>query len=343
MKGDLRFGMLLSLAFAGVTAMKVAPRLNQGQPAMAKSAGPTRSMVVAASDSAPVVAPPKIDAKPASPLTDILPDGFVAAIEKETPKKPEPASAALRPSGSLRPNSRPTDEPKTPGKLSLPNDSSSPKQSKPSEKGVEGGRTQLLADAPKSATGKEPGPLVTEFVPFVEPGDTDDPPIKRTEPAGTTGKGDTARDFEPSGDRANPVAPRRDNDGESGALAPRPFPKPPADKTISNERDPNRPNPNLRPIPIPRASSANTSGLKSIAAPGSTTEANRPAKGKPVHPFYQRYLDNKEYFVRPEDTLENIAYRLYQDEAMAKELLRVNAEQIKQQTDLKPGMRLRLP
>ncbi|MGL5096796.1 MAG: LysM peptidoglycan-binding domain-containing protein, partial [Planctomycetia bacterium] len=65
--------------------------------------------------------------------------------------------------------------------------------------------------------------------------------------------------------------------------------------------------------------------------------------GKPVHPFFQRYLERREYFVRPGDTLENIAHRLYQDPSMAEVLWKLNAESLPAPEDLQPGQILRLP
>jgi hypothetical protein len=69
-----------------------------------------------------------------------------------------------------------------------------------------------------------------------------------------------------------------------------------------------------------------------------------PAKLKPpVHPYYRRYLERGEYFVRPGDTLGNIAKRLYGEEEMATSILEANSDRLKSAEDLKPGQLIRLP
>jgi nucleoid-associated protein YgaU len=67
------------------------------------------------------------------------------------------------------------------------------------------------------------------------------------------------------------------------------------------------------------------------------------AKKGPIHPYFQRYLDQKEYYVRPGDTLESIAHRLYQDESKAAELLAVNKDALPTTAALKAGMTIKLP
>lgn len=74
------------------------------------------------------------------------------------------------------------------------------------------------------------------------------------------------------------------------------------------------------------------------------TETKKPAERTgPVHPYFQRYLDEKEYFVRPGDTLETIAHRLFQDEKKAADILAVNKDQLPTASALKPGMTIKLP
>ena len=73
--------------------------------------------------------------------------------------------------------------------------------------------------------------------------------------------------------------------------------------------------------------------------------ARNDVKGRPgpVHPFFQRYLDRHEYFVRPGDTLAGIAYRLYGDEAKAATILARNRDQLTHADQLRPGALLKLP
>jgi nucleoid-associated protein YgaU len=81
---------------------------------------------------------------------------------------------------------------------------------------------------------------------------------------------------------------------------------------------------------------------RSAERPTERETAPSPPKG-PIHPFFQRYLDRGEYFVRDGDTLRDIALRLYQDESMVPELLRINRSLLATADDLRPGMMLRLP
>lgn len=67
-----------------------------------------------------------------------------------------------------------------------------------------------------------------------------------------------------------------------------------------------------------------------------------PSKG-PRHPYFQRFLDEGEYFVREGDTLADIADNLYQDAGKAEQILGANASTLKSADDLRPGMRLALP
>jgi nucleoid-associated protein YgaU len=63
----------------------------------------------------------------------------------------------------------------------------------------------------------------------------------------------------------------------------------------------------------------------------------------PLHPYFQRYLDRKEYYVRSGDTLPLIARRLYRDESKVADLLAANKHLVQKADDVRPGMLLRLP
>ena len=79
-------------------------------------------------------------------------------------------------------------------------------------------------------------------------------------------------------------------------------------------------------------------------ADAKATESKKPSnRAGPVHPYFQRYLDQKEYFVRPGDTLESIAHRLFQDEKKAADLLAANKDALPSPAALKPGMTIKLP
>lgn len=86
-------------------------------------------------------------------------------------------------------------------------------------------------------------------------------------------------------------------------------------------------------IPVTKADPQSDRAAKSSLPPG---------KG-PIHPYFLRYLESKEYYVRPGDSLDNIAERLYQDRTMVDLLLESNRDQLTGPSDLRPGMTLRLP
>jgi hypothetical protein len=79
--------------------------------------------------------------------------------------------------------------------------------------------------------------------------------------------------------------------------------------------------------------------------PGGATGAGSAAdtalgKPAPAHPWFKRYLEEGEYFVRPGDTFENLAERLYGDRGRASELRRLNP--IPSGNQPTPGTRLKL-
>jgi nucleoid-associated protein YgaU len=63
----------------------------------------------------------------------------------------------------------------------------------------------------------------------------------------------------------------------------------------------------------------------------------------PVHPYFQRFLKEGSYFVRDGESLREIAFNLYQDEAKVSDILAANKDSLRSPNDLKPGMKLRLP
>ncbi|HVJ80356.1 MAG TPA: LysM domain-containing protein, partial [Planctomycetia bacterium] len=71
-----------------------------------------------------------------------------------------------------------------------------------------------------------------------------------------------------------------------------------------------------------------------------------PAKGEtkgPIHPYFRRYLERKEYYVRPGDSLASIAHRLYGEESKAAEIRKLNKELLGGEKEPKPGTTLKLP
>ncbi|QDU64163.1 LysM domain/BON superfamily protein [Planctomycetes bacterium Pan216] len=86
-----------------------------------------------------------------------------------------------------------------------------------------------------------------------------------------------------------------------------------------------------------RSSSGSDIQVRSYMVPAATPEP------KPVHPYFQRFLDRGEYYVRPGDNLGNIAERLYGQKQYAQKILEVNRDLIGNQGSLQPGMTIRLP
>jgi nucleoid-associated protein YgaU len=129
-------------------------------------------------------------------------------------------------------------------------------------------------------------------------------------------------------------------------------PKPPPKIELASKKD-DAPPP--RPIKLrPPESLLDDPPIVLADAPKKATESKDAAKTPaassqpgetkgPIHPYFQRYLDQKEYFVRPGDTLESIARRLYQDESKTADLLAANRESLAAPDALKPGMTIRLP
>lgn len=131
------------------------------------------------------------------------------------------------------------------------------------------------------------------------------------------------------------------------------LPKPAMLAAASKKSEPEAPKPiKLRPPesirddqPIFLADAPKKSAAKEPAKDDSKKDATtKPAEKKgPIHPYFQRYLDQKEYYVRPGDTLESIAHRLYQDEAKSADLLAANKDSLASADALKPGMTIKLP
>lgn len=146
--------------------------------------------------------------------------------------------------------------------------------------------------------------------------------------------------------KADPILPESPKDD---ALAP-PNPASKSEvvtKKADNPRPPKavklRPPESLRndpPVVLADAQKKDVSSEQTAAKDAGAKASER--KG-PIHPYFQRYLDQKEYFVRPGDTLELIAHRLYQDNARAADLLAANKDVLPNPNSLKAGMTLKLP
>ncbi len=76
---------------------------------------------------------------------------------------------------------------------------------------------------------------------------------------------------------------------------------------------------------------------------GTPPKSSSIASGSPVHPYFQRFLKEGSYFVREGESLREIAFNLYQDEAKVADIVAANKDSLRSASDLKPGMKLRLP
>lgn len=174
--------------------------------------------------------------------------------------------------------------------------------------------TRLLSDSEKvsdKATPKE-SPLVTEFVPFEE---------KTTEPPA----------IQPPVKPATAELPVPAAPSPPGTLA-----LPPGDMVPTVESLGGAPEPTRRGVKVP---SLPGSPEPTKATPNKVVVTTA---GRPIHPFYQRYLDSHEYVVHRGDTLENLAYRLYGDEKRGGEILQANPD-LSATDPLPVGKKLRLP
>jgi nucleoid-associated protein YgaU len=76
---------------------------------------------------------------------------------------------------------------------------------------------------------------------------------------------------------------------------------------------------------------------------GMPPRSSSASSGSPVHPYFQRFLKEGSYFVREGESLREIAFNLYQDEAKVADIVEANKGTLRSANDLKPGMKLRLP
>lgn len=256
---------------------------------------------------------PVASAATTSGLTDVIPDGY-----------PPPGDAAISPPAKLPAKEEPAvdktmlidfaqkDEPAT----KLLAEPTAPSASAADPLSMPAAETLALPEPTRTATTKTPADdePVTAFVPFVTESETPtaDAASKGPSPDGWEGAAHAQSASAISKQKLTAAIPT---------------------KTTSDT-------PLLTATPT--ALSSDTPVVQSYDRRIDSPAA--PPRGKgPIHPFYQRYLDEKTYFVRPGDSLENIAARLYQDDSMANEILKANRDQLPVGAPLRPGMTLILP
>lgn len=378
-KRDLQFGFLLSLVLAGVLAPRFFPRVERLAPVtgMVDSGKPgtpppgANQPVQLASVAEPIKAalpapgtfsPPR---KPAEALTNVIPDGYVAKTRGTAAESKPLALTSPPPANSAGPPPL------------LPNLSQMPAQRRDAR--AEALAESLPLPTAAGSTPVKADAVVTEFVPFVEKSNPKAPepipekpvlteatkkepplappgllPFPKLDPEVVEKKASAAASIEkeripaaaaprsaaPSSPITVPQTARAEPPGKQASFSAGAETAAPADITVQAFDRPRReiPAPDMAK-PVERtARSSRVEERSTIPAP----KAGQPGR-RPIHPFYQRYLDEGEYFVRPGDTLRAIAERLYQDESMVAALINANKSQLKQASDLRPGMRLRLP
>jgi LysM domain len=156
-------------------------------------------------------------------------------------------------------------------------------------------------------------------------------------PASTTPTANSAPKLDVKPTMANPSAadsltrilPKGYRDREQTLTASVSAEEPIADDSPAAERNPKDKQPNER----------------KAEAPGIVVKSVEPAPRaqKPLHPYFLRYRERKEYFVRPGDTWANIARRLYGDESKADALRAANPALGLSDDNLRSGHVLKLP
>lgn len=96
-------------------------------------------------------------------------------------------------------------------------------------------------------------------------------------------------------------------------------------------------------LPVDKPGTVSGGMVRSYDVPKEKVGSATSPSARPVHPYFQRYLDQKRYFVRPGDSLENIALRLYQDPNMAGRIRELNRDKLGPDGKPRPGFTLDLP
>jgi nucleoid-associated protein YgaU len=324
MKQDLKLGLLLTVVLALVLTPRFLPKfefastVSDAKPDSAPEPPATAAAPpkLPENDAPPVVAAPTPKPSPAKSdaLTTVFPDGYHEKTPApETKKEPKPAAEPEKPS-----------KPKAPKK----------EEDFPALPGIDDGPTFLVDNEKDSAVDAD---LALPVLFGEEDSDT-------TEVADSKSKlAKSPAESKPAVDAL--ALPGLDEMDEKDVVA--------KDADDSSEESPYVP----VSTSIVENKSSDRSKKSKVEAPSRTfaedrnddKPATKPDAAKkfaakpPVHPYFERYLERKEYFVRPGDTLENIAQRLYQDPKLADYLFEKNRELLNSPDELKPGMKLRLP
>ncbi|MFO0946310.1 MAG: hypothetical protein U1D30_10240 [Planctomycetota bacterium] len=308
-------------------------------------------------------------------LTTIFPQGY-----KDRKKAEESRSESPSPEPVLEPPAAtPPADAKEQGKDSKPKGvDNGPVLLIDKNAGKEDSKNDVAADAddpPKnpSRKEKEDGPVlalpsddvVTEFVPFVEKEEVKKKPAdsKMDEKSNADADPDPSASKDRSSSKGSKVALEKETDKD--AILPLPNPDREEREPVASRTPSPRPWPRDKVIESEGRSNSekNASGaegkdsedrVKGDKVPTVLSYDVRPEGSDagppivktgrgPVHPFFQRYLDRKTYYVREGDDLRRIAEHLYQDESMVSKLFEANKHQLKRPEDLRPGMLLRLP
>lgn len=332
---DVQFGLLLAAVVVLALGQRILPRYaDQSNPT--PNAGESGSHSPLAQGAKPGSNKPAAE-KPANILTTIFPDGYkdkkgaeAGALETELMPPTLPDGDVAQSPAVAAPTNGPV---LPPDELSPPTD----------RKDVASGADEKSARDPGTDTKPKDDEIVTEFIPFTEP-----------EPADAKADGRPGGEKRPGSKRVAPEVPSR-----QAMVAPNPFPKPDSQPSAT---PPGKREPVLFPGqkggiraqaggtgPVDSAANDKPAIVQSFdiedtgARETKSPDIHLAKRGKPVHPYFERYLDRKTYYTRSGDTLESIALSLYQDPAMADSLLKANARELKSASDLRPGMILRLP
>lgn len=325
MKQDLKLGLILTVTLALVLAPRFLPKLDfpngvsQDQASAdasdevkpAVEATKTVAVPEKSSNETPVITPAAEEESPRSnALSTVFPDGYHdVTSKKNTPKeKPEPPKEKPAPAKTK-------EEVELPPLPGFGDESFFADDSKKQEKPTKSDDDLALPDVPGLLDAPEPKEALAanEQTKKPELEEVDAPPADLALPS-------LEPDEVTKTETANPYVPVSTTVTDAGKA--------------SNAAQKSKEDVPVRTFPVKRKVQGAKAGLG---------QPEKFASKPPVHPYFQRYLERKEYFVREGDTLENIALRLYQDAKLSDYLFELNRDVLSRPEDLRPGTTIKLP
>jgi nucleoid-associated protein YgaU len=188
------------------------------------------------------------------------------------------------------------------------------------------GTTAISALTPAPAAAKAPPPVKTLL-----PDDDIPPPAALASAPKSLSAGP-----DPAAANPDPLAPPKLPDVSGNSPKPEPM-------VAASEKAEKSKEKKTEPLALPDDSPV---WFADLPADRGEKDALKPAKGEtkgPIHPYFRRYLERKEYYVRAGDDLATIALRLYGEESKAEDIRKLNKDVLGGEKEPKPGTTLKLP